>query len=718
MAARMRADSSGRSAGWPHTSRPSSGRCIPAVFWLPALAAALALGAACTGLPAADNGPVLGAPPAGPYDVEITGIEVTQGTQNLANDIPVVAGRNTLVRVYARETTGKNVPDVQVYLYYSVGHGTVGGGAEGYGGLTAASADVRPDGGDRTQLENSFDFGFNLWMPDDVDLTSPGTLTLRAELNPATVPEDVDPTNDHWPEIEYALHVPDAFELHFVPIRIHNGEQVEEHGFGDGPNDTAIARSRLRYLPFADAAGRFKRSHQAAALAAPQGTWDIQNEDDWAEILDRLEAMRMLAGAPPNEIYYGMLPGIAVQPPSSGLASVGGRVAEGQMDQRAPAEHPWLFEGGQILGHELGHVLGLLHVNCLGEDDTDPAYPWPTTATAFCRLSDEDPDGYYGADVYYAELDLDEARIFGNALDFVEGAFPLMGYVTRRWISPWEYCKALPGVGIPCNLPWPPPPDTDDAPSGPHFTGPTPDPGPVLNGLAAASSYLIVGGVLDLTAGTATLAPFYLTPEGELPPSVLRQALDRRRGGPRASSGYRFSLEDAEGRTLHEQPVISGWLAGSGGEATVNLQSPRLILRDLLPAPEGVRWIRLRRGGEVVAERAISRHGPEVAWTNPPPGQALASGDVLRWQAADADGDTLSHSVLWSHDGGDSWTVLTLEQRTSELLIEHGVQAELRTANGPGLLRVITTDGVRTAHGTVRVAPPGGQPGRYRPRDR
>lgn len=673
---------------------------------LASAAAAALLAAGCAGwLP--DGGPVIAGPPEGSYDIEITGIEVTQATQSLANDMPLVAGRDTLVRVYARELTGRSVPDVRLFLFYSVGHGTVGGGADGYGGMRAATADVRPDGGDRALLEHSFNFAFDLWMPNDVDPGSPGTLSLRARLDPATVGGDVEEGNNAWPETDFELHVPDEFRLHMVPVRIRVGGALAIHRYGDGPNDAAIAGSRLRYLPFADAAQRFRRTDTELALEPDAGQWDIQHADDWGEILDDLAAIRMLAGAPPGKIYLGMLPPASLPQDLSGLGFLGGRVAAVEMSQEVPAAAPWIVQGGQTLGHELGHLLGLLHVRCSDEEDTDPSYPWPSGPQSFlCLLTEEDPAGYYGADVYHHRLDLDEPRIVSNALDPLPAAFPLMGYRPHRWISPWEYCRALPGVGIPCDLPWPSPPATEGPQpgAGPGFTAALPDPGPVLNALSGATSYLMAGGVLDPRAGTASLAPFYLVDRAELPASVLDQALERRRSGPRADSGHRFSLEDADGRPLHQQPVISGWLAGStrgGREAPIS----SLLLRDLLPAPPGLRWIRLRRGETVVAERELSPSAPAVAWSSPRAGDSVERGDVLRWRASDADGDPLLHTVLWSPDDGESWTVLALERSAASLEVDDAVVAELRGARGPGLLRVVTTDGVRSALATLRVTP-------------
>ena len=56
-------------------------------------------------------------PPATLANVEITGVEVTQGLQDLNHTVRLVQGKRTAVRVYARTSDPLNTPPVTVYLY-------------------------------------------------------------------------------------------------------------------------------------------------------------------------------------------------------------------------------------------------------------------------------------------------------------------------------------------------------------------------------------------------------------------------------------------------------------------------------------------------------------------------------------------------------------------------------------------------------------------------
>ena len=51
-----------------------------------------------------------------PPDFTVTGIEVTQGIQNLANEMPLVAGRATVVRVYVADLSGAGGQNVTARL--------------------------------------------------------------------------------------------------------------------------------------------------------------------------------------------------------------------------------------------------------------------------------------------------------------------------------------------------------------------------------------------------------------------------------------------------------------------------------------------------------------------------------------------------------------------------------------------------------------------------
>ncbi len=130
--------------------------------------------------------PVIGFPTSTPtpqkfaiptVDITITNIEVSQGIQNLDNDMPLVKDRRTVVRAYVRDLTGKNGSGIRARLY-----GTRNGQALPSSPLSPRNTTsnhaitVHPDGGDRLDLDDSF------WFTLPGDWRS-GTVTLRAVVN-------------------------------------------------------------------------------------------------------------------------------------------------------------------------------------------------------------------------------------------------------------------------------------------------------------------------------------------------------------------------------------------------------------------------------------------------------------------------------------------------------------------------------------------------------
>ena len=143
------------------------------------------------------DSPIFGTPPGEPYNIEVTGIEISQGMQNLANDMPLVANRQTIVRVYARETTGRTIDNVKAMLFVSVGAPTEDGGATGFGFNTESTAiTVTPTGGSRLNFEDSFNFDISINYPDNADISGPGSLTIEAEVNWDRMGDELDATDN------------------------------------------------------------------------------------------------------------------------------------------------------------------------------------------------------------------------------------------------------------------------------------------------------------------------------------------------------------------------------------------------------------------------------------------------------------------------------------------------------------------------------------------
>ena len=116
----------------------------------------------------------------------------------------------------------------------------------------------------------------------------------------------------------------------------------------------------------------------------------------------------------------------------------------------------------------------------------------------------------------------------------------------------------------------------------------------------------------------------------------------------------------------------------------------------IMPWAEGATLVRLvKNEGEsstVLAEKAVSSSAPTVVITTPAADVDWPAGSTqtLAWSGDDGDGDSLSYSVLYSADSGQSWELLVSEWLTPSL--ELPVDA-LRGSND-ARFRVVATDGI------------------------
>jgi hypothetical protein len=101
----------------------------------------------------------------------------------------------------------------------------------------------------------------------------------------------------------------------------------------------------------------------------------------------------------------------------------------------------------------------------------------------------------------------------------------------------------------------------------------------------------------------------------------------------------------------------------------------------------------------VLDRRAYSARAPTLRILSPAEGAALPAGRIaVEWEGLGAGGAGLVYSVFTSAGEGATWQIRSLEQTTSRL--------ELTVAAGPGphRLRVLASDGARSAEATISFA--------------
>ena len=142
-------------------------------------------------------------------DIIVTATEITQGIQDLNNDMPLVDGRLTLARAYVRSDL-PTVAGVHARLRAFRG-GTELSGSPSYANNIIT---VRNDGGDRLNLDDSFWF----YVPPE---WRSGTVTFRVEVNYDRAVPEGDFTNNSL-ETTVTFQPGQELNLVMVPLQLHD----------------------------------------------------------------------------------------------------------------------------------------------------------------------------------------------------------------------------------------------------------------------------------------------------------------------------------------------------------------------------------------------------------------------------------------------------------------------------------------------------------------
>lgn len=638
-------------------------------------------------------------------DLQVTGIEVSQGVQDMNNSMPLITKRRTIIRVYAKNNAGINVSGIRARIKV---YQMAGSQATLIGTLNAKNhpLTVIAGGGQRSRLNDSFWFELPMnWRT--------GTIRIDAEVNYDNAVSDTNQGNDTRSET-VKFNVAKSIDLLMVPLHVH----------GNGGTYTCqsaceqMIRNVLRYHPTNELNAWARKDSIAPIGHAFGNDWYPNSvEKDKSRILDRLVWARAWMDDPTNNTYYyGML---NAQWGNFGIARRPGHVAMGTMNNTPGDVTKWYVTGGAIMAHELGHNKGLKHVSCTGTEssggEVDGSYPWPFPN---CKLATTSTSGYYGLDVYYQYFGLSAPTVITNDPASARPAlgFPMMGYKSPNYVSPWEYCKLMPTYGVPCS--WPPSANRAEAavaelPSAPAAALETVPAAarPAVDALRSADDFLMIAGVIDDSTGAVELNPFYL--RTVVTPGLLQETIERRieesASAPStthqhadgsnhvhtaAVNDWRIAIIDAAGSTVYSQTVAFNDTSHDGAATTG--------LADLLPLPANSQRLRILRNGVTVAERVRTAAAP-TATISEPLNRTLQPGDVLRWSAQDADSAALWSTVLYSPDNGTRWFPLEFDTPTTALTLTSEMLQSIPGGTG-GQLKVVVSDGFNTGEDTTTTA--------------
>jgi hypothetical protein len=341
----------------------------------------------------------------GGLNLTIDGMYMTQATQTYTNDVPIVANRAALVRVFVKASaTNTAAPAVKVTTYQSNGTTVI----KEYT-ITSPSLSV-PQTVDESNLTSSW----NVQIPAAEVVAG---MRMLAEVDPAnTVTESSDSDNKFpvsgTPMTLNAAAVP-TMKITFIPVT---------QGGGTGEISTGNLSTYLDYptrvYPWAT----------VDAVIAPTYTYSqtlngASYDATWTTLLSEISSKRT-ADAVTDRYYY------AVIKPSysnggTGFGQIGGPNAIGVDVKFNGTVNPNTVGStnytSMTVAHEIGHNFGRNHVNCGGPSNPDASYPYSPTSSI----------GAFGWDPT------------NNVLRPKDGWVDFMSYCQPLWISDYTYKAVL-----------------------------------------------------------------------------------------------------------------------------------------------------------------------------------------------------------------------------------------------------------------------------------
>ena len=622
------------------------------------------------------------------WDLAVDEIEVTQAVQSLDNDVELVAGKPTFVRVYASMITGShsiNSAQVALHGYYQLEDELPGSPLLPLDGVQHMAVG---EGRDRLDADEGWLFQLPAsWTQED-------SIRLEAEIDPHHTYSERQPIDNSLSRVVQFFSTAPVC-LVFSPVHTHAGTQ------GTDAETFYPMIERAKQVWPASGFWTYRQSEPVEELEVcikwlwgfipiPYPCWGpYELPDNSIKILTTL-LNRDNVSDDPDECddagarthYVGMVH------PSTNTSNVLGAARKGLFDDYdcdqlwvkfspsyEPAAAVWNRPtSGLTLAHELGHNYERRHVDCGGPDEIDPNYPYTPSMLDDGSLTD--PQTHFGFDF----VSLQPINPHDNA-DF-------MSYCRPQWVSDYTWGHLFNKLNRALAA--------SAAPAAAPVTPATPD-------LVQAESAVLVGGTLILSQGEGQLDYAWVFPTSTLSSGILRKwqrmaAPTWEAAGHPQQDVYHLRLLDASGTILDDR-VFSP-------TTPIDLPEPKASLFSLtFPAPlSDVARLELLINDTVVDVLQPGASVPTVEVLQPT-GGSFDQEMTLVWEASDADlHDDLLYIVQYTADDGQTWQALL----TSFPGLPETERMTVTLSSFPDLpgssncrLRVVASDGYHTAMDTT-----------------
>ncbi|HEX5072873.1 MAG TPA: hypothetical protein VFW03_06710 [Gemmatimonadaceae bacterium] len=327
----------------------------------------------------------------GLLNLTIDGVTLTQSVQTYSGTVPLVAGRDGYVRVFARANQSTSATtNVRVKLF-------MGTTLVNTMTLTNASAvPIAPDQGDLATSWNGIIPG---------QFVQPG-LRMLADVDPANTVMESNEADNTFPAsgTPAALDVREVppLRITFVPV-IQRYDKTLAGNIAASNTDQFLGDAR-RMLPLRDIDVQI---HAPYTTADSLELTSSDGNSEWLHVLSEMDALRVAESSVRH--YFGVVK-VNYNTGIAGYGYIGGQ---------AVVAWDYLPSGRTVAAHELTHNFGRLHAPCGGVADRDPNFP--------------NSDGSIG--VYGYDLSTNTLRLPSSP--------DLMGYCTNPWISDYNYVGVM-----------------------------------------------------------------------------------------------------------------------------------------------------------------------------------------------------------------------------------------------------------------------------------
>lgn len=611
-------------------------------------------------------------------DFQLLGLEVNQSIQNVNNDVALIAGKSTTVRVYGQILTGDNVGAAEAIL-----HGYDENGVEFPDSPLYPLQRTRTINGQDLSQRDSPTYGWFFQLPrawinpsGEAIPQEDSALYLRPVLDPRELLEDSNRANNTMPQAQRLDLIAKA------PTCIHMRPVWTERGTLDlyGGNVSATVALTERMLPTAnilifrnsDPLQDYLYNLQTAPIPYDLSTRAsillsrLGNQDFWSSFPGECVANNA------RTLSAGMVHPAAEWESdvgsTAGLARIGGDQLISMVPYPGGAGDLGVFwdsgpRTATTLAHEMGHNYDRKHIACSGNEanggEVDSDYPYGM-AQGIDNGSLSDRGTHFGL-------------LTGtNRVMDADGTQDVMGYCGKRWISDYTYTAIFDNTRGPIFYP----------PFAPRWT--------------TDSQIAFIAGIIDREHDEAILDPVFQYP---IPLANQRQHENwyaQMAPAEETDTSTTIRVLDDQGAVVATEPLTL--------TETSDHQSHLVPFSAVTNWPEGaVGEVQILDGERVLGALRAGSATPSLSLIAPAGGESVDNTLLVRFWAEDHDaGDALVSTVQYSPDGGESWHALLVneplqggwEQRTLDL-------SELPGSDGESaLLRLFVSDGLHTANAT------------------